>query len=104
LPGALKALGTTHALVVHGEPGMDEISPLGPTHVVEIRDGLMTEWTIEPSRFGMSDGRAEELAGGGTSGQRVGRAGRRCQVTRAQRHGRRCSSTPPLPCSSQRAG
>ncbi len=64
IAGALKALGTTHALVVHGEPGMDEISPLGPTHVVEIRDGIMTEWTIEPSRFGMSDGRAEELAGG----------------------------------------
>ena len=64
IAGALKALGTTHALVVHGEPGMDEVSPLGPTHVVEIRDGIMAEWTIEPSRFGMSDGRAEELAGG----------------------------------------
>ena len=39
IAGALQALGTTHALVVHGEPGMDEISPLGPTQVVEIRDG-----------------------------------------------------------------
>ena len=43
---------------------MDEISPLGPTHVVEIRDGRTTEWTIEPGRFGMGAGRAEELAGG----------------------------------------
>ena len=64
IAGALKALGTTHALVVHGEPGLDEISPLGPTHVVEIRDGRMSEWTIEPAHFGMRDGRAEELAGG----------------------------------------
>ena len=64
IAGALKALGTTHALVVHGEPGLDEISPLGPTQVVEIRDGRMSEWTIEPAQFGLGDGRAEELAGG----------------------------------------
>jgi len=64
IAGALKALGTTHALVVHGEPGMDEISPLGPTQVVEIRGGSTTEWTIDPARFGMLDGRPEELAGG----------------------------------------
>ena len=64
IAGALKTLGTIHALVVHGEPGLDEISPLGPTHVVEIRDGRTSEWTIEPARFGMRDGRAEELAGG----------------------------------------
>ena len=64
IAGALRALGTAHALVVHGEPGMDEVSPLGPTQVVEIRDGAVTEWTIEPARFGMPEGRAEELAGG----------------------------------------
>ena len=64
LAGALLTLGTTHALVVHGEPGMDEISPLGPTQVIEIRDGRTTEWTIDPSRFGMTNGRADELAGG----------------------------------------
>jgi anthranilate phosphoribosyltransferase len=64
IAGALSALGTAHALVVHGEPGMDEISPLGPTHVIEIRDGRTQEWTVDPARFGMASGRAEELAGG----------------------------------------
>jgi anthranilate phosphoribosyltransferase len=64
IAGALQTLGTSHALVVHGEPGMDEISPLGPTHVIEIRDGRTEEWTVDPSRYGMPAGRAEELAGG----------------------------------------
>jgi anthranilate phosphoribosyltransferase len=64
IAGARLALGTEHARVVHGEPGMDEVSPLGPTHVVEIRHGRTTEWTIDPTRFGMAVGRAEELAGG----------------------------------------
>jgi len=39
LAGALSALGTTHAMVVYGEPGLDEVSPLGPTHVVEVLNG-----------------------------------------------------------------
>lgn len=64
IAGALRALNTVHALVVHGEPGMDEISPLGPTHVVEIREGVSREWVLEPQRFGFPAGDAVDLAGG----------------------------------------
>ncbi|MEO5813954.1 MAG: anthranilate phosphoribosyltransferase [Gemmatimonadaceae bacterium] len=64
IAGALRALGTIHALVVHGEPGMDEISPLGVTRVVEIRDGRAREWTIDPAEYGFPPGDAAELAGG----------------------------------------
>jgi len=63
LAGALKTLGTRHALVVHGT-GMDEISPLATTRVIEIRDGNVSEWTIEPERFGYTGLHAEDLAGG----------------------------------------
>ena len=64
IAGALRALKTVHALVVHGEPGMDEISPLGTTHVLQIRNGEVCEWTIDPARHGFGAGRAEELTGG----------------------------------------
>jgi anthranilate phosphoribosyltransferase len=64
IAGALRALGVEHALVVHGEPGMDEISPLGTTHVVELRGHEMREWTIEPARYGFPTGDAAELIGG----------------------------------------
>ena len=64
IAGALRSLGAVHALVVHGAPGMDEVSPLGQTHVVEIRDGVTREWSIDPRRFGFADGRADELSGG----------------------------------------
>lgn len=64
LAGALLELGTLHSLVVHGEPGLDEISPLGPTSVVEVRDGRTTEWTIDPAEFGYTNLTADALAGG----------------------------------------
>ena len=65
LAGALAALGSRHALVVHGEPGIDEVSPLGPTRVAEVRDGTVREWVIEPGALGYSGMDAAELAGGG---------------------------------------
>ena len=65
LAGALAALGSAHALVVHGEPGMDEVSPLGPTHVAEVREGSVREWTIDPMAYGFGGFTAAELAGGG---------------------------------------
>ena len=64
LAGALGALETVHALVVHGAPGLDEISPLGPTDVVEVRGGTVNRWTLDPTSFGMELARAEDLAGG----------------------------------------
>jgi anthranilate phosphoribosyltransferase len=64
IAGALRELGTMHALIVHGEPGLDEVSPLGETHVVEIKDGALREWSIDPKRYGFGAVRAEQLAGG----------------------------------------
>ncbi len=69
IAGALAALGSVHALVVHGAPGIDEVSPLGPTQVVEIRrvDGasaVVAEWTIDPAAHGFTPVDPTDLAGG----------------------------------------
>ena len=63
LANALAVLGTTHAMVVYGEPGMDEVSPLGTTRVLEVKGGAVSEWTIDPARFGIRNVQAAELAG-----------------------------------------
>jgi anthranilate phosphoribosyltransferase len=63
IAGAMRELETVHGLVVHGE-GMDEISPFAPTDVIEIRNGEMTRWTIDPARFGFGAGTAADIAGG----------------------------------------
>ncbi len=63
MAGALAELGTVHALVVHGDPGMDEISPLGCTRVLEIRKGEVSEWSIDPATYGLLAAPGE-LAGG----------------------------------------
>ncbi|HET8656368.1 MAG TPA: anthranilate phosphoribosyltransferase [Longimicrobiaceae bacterium] len=62
---ALGVLGHRRALVVHGEPGMDEFSPLGATRVIELRDGVIDEWVLDPrAEFGWSGFSESELAGG----------------------------------------
>jgi anthranilate phosphoribosyltransferase len=63
LAGALAELGSRRSMVVHGEPGMDEVSPLGPTRVLEVRDGEVTEWRIDPAPLGLTASDARELGG-----------------------------------------
>nr|MBA2686589.1 anthranilate phosphoribosyltransferase [Gemmatimonadaceae bacterium] len=64
LAEALLELGTIHSLILHGEPGLDELSPMGPTRVWEIRDARLTEWTVQPGDFDMKLATADQLAGG----------------------------------------
>jgi anthranilate phosphoribosyltransferase len=45
--GALQQLGHLRALVVHGEPGIDELSPIGQTRVLELRDGVISDATVD---------------------------------------------------------
>jgi anthranilate phosphoribosyltransferase len=64
LADALRRLGVEHALVVHGESGMDEISPRGRTAVWEVRDGRVTTWIIEPADHELEVADLGDLQGG----------------------------------------
>lgn len=64
ISGALRELGHIHALVVHGEPGLDEVSPTGPTRVAELREGEIREYEIFPEELGLERVGLEQLAGG----------------------------------------
>jgi anthranilate phosphoribosyltransferase len=49
IAGALLELGHDRALIVHGEPGIDELSPLGTTEVLEVAEGRVTRRTFDPT-------------------------------------------------------
>jgi anthranilate phosphoribosyltransferase len=61
--GALQELGHDRALVVHGEPGLDELSPIGVTTVFELLDGAIIKYEIDPRTFGGTFHDAHELRG-----------------------------------------
>jgi anthranilate phosphoribosyltransferase len=61
---ALRELGHQRALVVHGEPGMDELSPAGTTTVSDLRGGSITTYPVTPADLGLERGSLEALAGG----------------------------------------
>ncbi len=49
---ALGELGAEHALVVHSEDGLDEISLSAPTRVCEWREGKVRVWLLDPAELG----------------------------------------------------
>lgn len=55
LAQVLQALGSQHVMVVHAEVGLDEISMDGATHIAELKDGNINEYTITPEAFGMDN-------------------------------------------------
>lgn len=61
---ALSQLGTEHALVVHGHPGIDEISISGPTKVAEVQNGSVRVYTLSPEDVGLPCSPISAVSGG----------------------------------------
>jgi anthranilate phosphoribosyltransferase len=59
----LKLLGVTRAMVVHGQ-GMDEISLLGKTSILELRDGAISEMELDPAELGLAGASIDQLGSG----------------------------------------
>ena len=60
---ALKENEVIHAYIVHSEDGMDEISPFAKTNIVELKNGKISEFLINPSDFGIKGGNKNNLKG-----------------------------------------
>lgn len=62
IAAVLARLGSTRAIVVHAEDGLDEISTTSATHIGELCDGKVTSRRVQPEDFGFRRARLEELA------------------------------------------
>jgi len=60
-------LNIHHAMVVHGDGGLDELALSGPSQIAELRDGKVTQYTITPEDFGLQRAPLSALAGGSAS-------------------------------------
>ena len=60
---ALKENEVEHAYIVHSDDGMDEISPFAKTNIVELKDGNINEFTIDPKDLGINSNNKDNLKG-----------------------------------------
>jgi anthranilate phosphoribosyltransferase len=64
LAHVLNKLGSRRALLVHGMEGLDEISTLGETAVIELRDGVVTTSMLDADKeLGIPRATIDEIAG-----------------------------------------
>lgn len=61
---ALGNLGAKRAYVVHGYPGLDEISLVGETKISELKDDIVRTFYLNPEDLGLSKVNMEDLRGG----------------------------------------
>ncbi len=61
---ALKDLGCQHALVVHGENGLDEISINGRTMIYELKENKIRGYHVNPGDFGLKEASLDSIRGG----------------------------------------
>lgn len=67
----LRILGLKKALVVHGEPGLDEVSICGKTKIAQLEGGEITTYFIQPDEFGLNTALPAEIAGSDKKGNAI---------------------------------
>jgi len=63
LANVLKNLGSVHAVVVHGEDGLDEVTTTAGTFVAEVKNAEVKTYTIAPLDFGINEAAPDDLKG-----------------------------------------
>jgi anthranilate phosphoribosyltransferase len=67
LAGAMARLGTRRTFVVSGEDGLGDVTLAGETHVTEVCDGAVREFTWQPDAFGIQRASLDSLTVDGPS-------------------------------------
>lgn len=57
----LQRLGSEHVLVVHSDDGLDEISLGADTHVAELKEGVVSECSLQPEQLGFKRESMQDL-------------------------------------------
>jgi anthranilate phosphoribosyltransferase len=61
IANVLKSLGSKHVMVVHSKDGLDEISIADDTYVAELKNDVITTYTINPAEFGLPLGNLNDI-------------------------------------------
>lgn len=64
MAGVLAARGAERAMIVHGDDGLDELTIAAASRVVELRDGEVTAYEVDPLALGIARAPAESVVGG----------------------------------------
>jgi anthranilate phosphoribosyltransferase len=64
LVGVLQAHGSERALVVYGHDGLDELSTITTSTVVELREGHVRSYDVDPVQLGLKQAALEDIQGG----------------------------------------
>jgi anthranilate phosphoribosyltransferase len=67
LAEVMRRLGAEHVWVVHGHDGLDELSTTGTTHVAELKDSKIREFSVEPSNAGVAQVKLADILCGPAS-------------------------------------
>ena len=59
----LRHLGVERALTFYGEPGLDEISNIGPTIISELKNGEITNYRLKVKDFGIQPAIVDDIRG-----------------------------------------
>jgi anthranilate phosphoribosyltransferase len=57
----LQRLGSEHVMVVHSKDGLDEISLAADTHVAELKNGTISEYSLQPEQLGLNRESLQDL-------------------------------------------
>ncbi len=64
MAGVLAQRGAARALIVHGDDGLDELTISTTSRVVDVRDGTVETYTVDPAALGIAKVPADAVVGG----------------------------------------